>query len=102
MRAVEHVWFKSLSENRLGEGDSPILLRGLRKIGTVPDRSWIGSKPHQDTSRAGKYKPVLVIAWKELASMQLESALLLLMSESMLKALALKDYLLARSGCAGV
>ena len=28
--------FRSLSENRLGEGDSPILLRGLRKIGTVP------------------------------------------------------------------
>jgi hypothetical protein len=24
-------------QNRLGEGDSPILLRGLRKIGTVPD-----------------------------------------------------------------
>ena len=28
---------KSLCENRVGEGDSPILLRGLRKIGTVPD-----------------------------------------------------------------
>ena len=28
--------FKSLCENRVGEGDSPILLRGLRKIGTVP------------------------------------------------------------------
>jgi hypothetical protein len=36
---------KSLSENRLGEGDSPILLRGLRKIGTVPGGSRIGSKP---------------------------------------------------------
>jgi hypothetical protein len=35
---------KSLSENRLGEGDSPILLRGLRKIGTVPTGSRIGSK----------------------------------------------------------
>ncbi len=35
---------KSLSENRLGEGDSPILLRGLRKIGTVPAGSRIGSK----------------------------------------------------------
>ena len=34
-----------LSENRLGKGDSPILLRGLRKIGTVPDGSRIGSKP---------------------------------------------------------
>ena len=28
---------QSLSQNRLGEGDSPILLRRLRKIGTVPD-----------------------------------------------------------------
>ncbi|MBI3837599.1 MAG: hypothetical protein HY288_06665 [Planctomycetia bacterium] len=28
---------KNLSENRGGEGDSPILLRRLRKIGTVPD-----------------------------------------------------------------
>ena len=35
---------KSLSENRLGEGDSPILLRGLRKIGTVPGGSRIGSE----------------------------------------------------------
>jgi hypothetical protein len=35
---------KSLSENRLGEGDSPILLRGLRKIGTVPGGFRIGSK----------------------------------------------------------
>jgi N-acetylglucosaminyldiphosphoundecaprenol N-acetyl-beta-D-mannosaminyltransferase len=35
---------KSLSQNCLGEGDSPILLRGLRKIGTVPDGSGIGSK----------------------------------------------------------
>ena len=34
---------KSLSENRLGEGDSPILLRGLRKIGTVPVGFRIGS-----------------------------------------------------------
>ena len=34
----------SLSENHLGEGDSPILLRGLRKIGTVPDGSRIGSQ----------------------------------------------------------
>ena len=31
------------SENRLGEGDSPILLRGLRKIGTVPGGFRIGS-----------------------------------------------------------
>ena len=30
---------KSICENRVGEGDSPILLRGLRKIGTVPDDS---------------------------------------------------------------
>ncbi len=37
---------KGLSENRLGEGDSPILLRGLRKIGTVPVGSRIGSKDH--------------------------------------------------------
>ena len=36
---------KRLSENRLGEGDSPILLRGLRKIGTVPDGFRIGIKP---------------------------------------------------------
>jgi len=35
---------KSLSENRLGEGDSPILLPGHRKIGTVPAGSRIGSK----------------------------------------------------------
>jgi hypothetical protein len=35
---------QSLSENRLGEGDRPILLRGLRKIGTVPRGSRIGSK----------------------------------------------------------
>ncbi len=34
---------ESLSENRLGEGDSPILLRGLRKIGTVPGGSRIGN-----------------------------------------------------------
>ncbi len=27
---------RRVMENRLGEGDSPILLRGLRKIGTVP------------------------------------------------------------------
>ncbi len=26
----------ALPQNCLGEGDSPILLRGLRKIGTVP------------------------------------------------------------------
>jgi HlyD family secretion protein len=38
---------KSLSENRLGEGDSPIFLRGLRKIGTVPGGSRIGSKRHE-------------------------------------------------------
>src|ERR1051325_4797373 len=34
------VWIpntKSLSKNRLREGDSPILLRRLSKIGTVPD-----------------------------------------------------------------
>ena len=35
---------KSLSENRLGEGDSPIFLTGHRKIGTVPDGFRIGSK----------------------------------------------------------
>jgi hypothetical protein len=35
---------KNLSQNHLGEGDSPILLRGLRKIGTVPDGSGISSK----------------------------------------------------------
>ncbi len=38
-------WPKSsehLSENRLGEGDSPIFLRRLRKIGTVPNGSRIG------------------------------------------------------------
>ena len=35
---------KSLSEYRLGEGDSPILLPGHRKIGTVPAGSRIGSK----------------------------------------------------------
>ncbi|HEV3137900.1 MAG TPA: hypothetical protein VGZ26_08340 [Pirellulales bacterium] len=34
----------SLSENRLGKGDSPILLPGHRKIGTVPAGSRIGSK----------------------------------------------------------
>jgi len=33
----------SLSENRLGEEDSPILLRRLCKIGTVPDVSRTGS-----------------------------------------------------------
>jgi histidinol-phosphate aminotransferase len=36
---------KSLSQNRLREGDSPIFPRGLGKIGTVPDRSGIGSQP---------------------------------------------------------
>jgi acyl-homoserine-lactone acylase len=41
---------KSQSENRLGEGDSPILLPGQhRKIGTVPDNSRIGSKPETRT-----------------------------------------------------
>ena len=40
---------KSLSQNGLGEGDSPIfprdvLLSGRGKIGTVPDRSGIGTK----------------------------------------------------------
>ena len=35
---------KSLSENRLGAGDSPILLRGLRKIGTAPGGSRTGSQ----------------------------------------------------------
>ena len=34
---------KSLSENRHGEGDSPILLPGHRKIGTVPDSFETGS-----------------------------------------------------------
>jgi nicotinate-nucleotide pyrophosphorylase (carboxylating) len=34
----------SASESRLGEGDSPILLPGHRKIGTVPDGFRIGSK----------------------------------------------------------
>ena len=33
---------QNLSENRLGEGDSPILLRRLRKIGTVPGGFRIG------------------------------------------------------------
>src|SRR3990172_11623533 len=45
---------KSLSQNRLGEGDSPILLRrpaaaaagARRKIGTVPGGFGIGSKPY--------------------------------------------------------
>jgi hypothetical protein len=40
-----------LSENRLGEGDSPILLRGLRKIETVPDSFRIGNK-QPDWARA--------------------------------------------------
>ena len=35
---------KRLSENRLGEGDSPILLRGLREIGTVSGSFRIGRK----------------------------------------------------------
>ena len=35
---------KSPSENRLRKGESPILLRSLRKIGTVPDGSRMGSK----------------------------------------------------------
>ena len=35
---------KSLSENRLGDGDSPILLRRLRKIGTVPADFRIGNR----------------------------------------------------------
>jgi dihydroorotate dehydrogenase electron transfer subunit len=35
---------KSLTQNRPGEGDSPIFPRGLGKIGTVPDGSGIGSK----------------------------------------------------------
>ncbi len=35
---------ESLSENRRGERDSPILLRGLRKIGTVPGGSRMGSQ----------------------------------------------------------
>ena len=44
---------KSL-ENRLGEGDSPILLRGLRKIGTVPGSSRIGSEKHSCHWTAGR------------------------------------------------
>ena len=47
---------KSLSENRLGEGDSPILLPGHRKIGTVPDGSRIGYKKntvHQPVANDG-------------------------------------------------
>ncbi len=36
--------FKRLSKRRLGEGDSPILLRGLRKIRTVPVGFRIDSK----------------------------------------------------------
>ena len=35
---------KSLSENRFSKGDSPILLGGTRKIGTVPNGFWIGFK----------------------------------------------------------
>ena len=42
--SIRHEMIESLSENRLREGDSPILLRGLRKIGTVPDGSRIGSE----------------------------------------------------------
>ena len=42
---------RRLSENRLGEGDSPILLRGLRKIGTVPDGFRIG--PEDAPGRTG-------------------------------------------------
>jgi len=36
---------EGLSENRLGEGDSPILLPGHRKIGTDPAGSRTGPKP---------------------------------------------------------
>ena len=65
---------KRLSENRLGEGDSPILLRAVslyagRKIGTAPDGSRIGSK-------AGLVVGLLVAAllaaggWQSVASAQ--------------------------------
>ncbi|MEX2317050.1 MAG: cytochrome c oxidase subunit II [Pirellulales bacterium] len=37
-------YLKSLSQNRLREGASPIFPRGLGKIGTVPDGSGISSK----------------------------------------------------------
>ncbi len=42
---------KSRSENRSGKGDSPILLGGTRKIGTVPNGFRIGSKPQAKVSR---------------------------------------------------
>ena len=44
--------FKGLSENRLGDGDSPILLRGLRKIGTVPGGFRIGCKAYFEINLA--------------------------------------------------
>ncbi len=47
-----------LSENRLGEGDSPILLRRLHKIGTVPHGFRIGSKrSHRLVRGAGVTEP---------------------------------------------
>jgi hypothetical protein len=41
---------KWMFHNRLGEGDSPILLRGLRKIGTVPGGYETSIKPQAATS----------------------------------------------------
>jgi uncharacterized protein len=48
--------FENLSENRHGERDSPILLRGLRKIGTVPGGFQIGFKP------LGVVRPLVALA----------------------------------------
>jgi hypothetical protein len=50
---ARHFSSKSLSEYRLGEGDSPNLLRGLRKIGTVPDGSRIGPKAADEWAGEG-------------------------------------------------
>jgi hypothetical protein len=53
---------KSRSENRLGEGDSPLLLRGLRKSGTVPGSSRIGSELVQSQTRGGRCALAVTIA----------------------------------------
>ena len=45
---------EAVSKPTSGEGDSPILLRGLRKIGTVPDRFETASR---DSSKAARMDP---------------------------------------------
>ena len=53
---------KCVTENHRGEGDSPILLRGLRKIGTVPDGFRIDSKCRRPILNAQRYATCCVFA----------------------------------------